>query len=264
MLIDAGAIVERKTWEHVIRTGASGMLHLLVRKNALPRTLPVLAALGDEAAVRAWLEESRERDDAEESSNEQSVIGHALMTACRFKHTDVALRLLERSIALDGELGRRIDRWQSRKAFVEFLAQQPGLLWQETETTPWETFVIFQLARARDRNDLPAFRRWLDDEPWVLQRSFIHVQTELMLPACYQKDREAFIVALLERDPAILHTDPPTPRSSLLVQALSYGNAHLVPILTRIWPLPNDLPHAAGLGDAAAVARWFDATGQPA
>src|SRR5262249_51871908 len=70
--------------------------------------------------------------------------------------------------------------------------------------------------------------------------------------------------ALLERDPALLHTDPaPEGRWSLIVQALSYGNAHLVPTLMRIWPLPNDLPHAAGMGDAAAVARWFDATGQP-
>ena len=266
MLIDAGARVERKTWAHVIKTGASGMLRLLARKNALPQTPAVLAALGDDAAVRARLEESRERDGAEESSNEQIVTGRALMTACRFRHTEVALRLLERAIALDPELGRRIDRWQrseGRKAFVEFLSQQPGLLWHSSETTPWETFVIFQLASARDRNDLPAFRRWLDDEPWVLQRSFIHVQTELLLPACYEKDREAFIVALLERDPALLHTDPPTPRSSLIVQALSYGNAHLVPLLTRIWPLPNDLPHAAGVGDAAAVARWFDATGEP-
>ena len=262
MLIDAGATVERKSWAHVIRTGASGMLHLLARKNALPRTLPVLAALGDDAAVRARLEGSRERDDPEESSNDQIIIGRALMTACRFKHTDIALPLLERSIALDPELGRRIDRWQSRKAFVEFLAQQPGLLWQEPEMTPWETFVICQLASARDRNDLPAFGRWLDDAPWVLQRAFIHVQTRLMLPACYQKDREAFIVALLERDPALLHTDPPPP-SSHIVQALSYGNAHLVPLLTRVWPLPNDLPHAAGVGDAAAVARWFDATGRP-
>src|SRR2546423_6641469 len=251
MLIDAGATVERKTWEHVIRTGASGMLHLLVRKNALPQTLPVLAALGD---------------DAGESSNEQSVISHALMIACRWKHTDIARRLLERAIALDPELGRRIDRWQrsaGRKAFVEFLAQQPGLLWHEFGT-PWETFVILQLASARDRNDLSAFRRWLDEEPWVLGRSFIHVQTDLMLPACYQKDREAFIVALLERDPALLHADPPpTPRSSLIAQALSYGNAHLVPLLTPIWPLPNDLPHAAGMVYAASLARWFDAAGRP-
>jgi hypothetical protein len=261
MLIDAGATVERKTWTHVIRTGASGMLRMLARKNALPHTLPALAALGDDAAVRAWLEESRERDDPEEPWSEQMVIGRALMNACRFTHTDVALRLLERSIALDPELGRRIDRWQSRTAFVEFLARQPGLLWQP-ETAPWERFVILQLAGARDGNDLPAFRRWLDDEPWVLERSFIPVQAGLMLPACYQRGREAFIVALLERDPALLHADPPPP-SSHIVQALSYGNAHLVPLLTRIWPLPNDLPHAAGVGDGAAVMRWFDATGQP-
>ena len=35
-------------------------------------------------------------------------------------------------------------------------------------------------------------------------------------------------------------------------------------MLTRIWPLPDDLPHAAGTGNAAAVARWFDAAGRPA
>jgi len=262
MLIDAGAVVERNTWMHVIRTGASGMLHLLARKNAVPQTLQVLAALGDEAAIRKRLEESGKRDGAEESSNEQSVIDHALMTACRWKHTDIALRLLDRSIALDPELGRRIDRWDSRKAFVEFLSQQPGLLWHE-QTTPWETFVVAQLASARDRNDLAVFRRWLDEEPWVLDRPFVQVQTELMLPACYEKDREAFIVELLDRDAALLHTVPPTPRSSLFVQALSYGNAHLVPLLARIWPVPNDLPHAAGVGDAAAVARWFDRTGRP-
>jgi hypothetical protein len=287
LLIDAGATAERGTWMHVIKTGASGMLHLFARKNALPRTLPVLAALGDDAAVREWLEESHEA----ESFDEQLVITHAFMVACRWKHPDVALRLLDSLIALDPDrrsarysavpetvhtqrfnvavdsvdgLGRRIDRWNSRKAFIEFLMQQPGLLWQEPETTPWETFVIAQLSNARDRNDLPTFRRWLDDEPWVLQPAFIHAQIGLMLPACYEKDREAFIVALLERDPALLHTNPPpTARWSLISQALSYGNAHLVPLLTRIWPLPNDLPHAAGVGDADAVARWFDASGRP-
>lgn len=265
MLIDAGAVVERKTWENVIRPGASGMLHLFARKNVLPETLYVLAALGDTGAVRARLDEGRLRDD-EGGLDERIVVGRAMMSACRFRHTAVALLLLDRAIALDPDLGRRIDGWKSRDAFVEFLIQHPGALWHmRPETTPWEAFVEMQLSDARDRNDLPAFRRWLDDEPWVLRPAFTDVQIELMLPACYQKDREAFIVALLERDPALLHTDPPpTPRSSLLVQAFSYGNAHLVPLLTRIWPLPNDLPHAAGMGDADAVARWFDATGGPA
>jgi hypothetical protein len=264
-LIDAGATVERKTWENVIKPGASGMLHLFARKNALPRTLYILAALGDEEAVRARLDKPRERDDTADP-NERIEIGRALMSACRFKHAGVALRLLERSVALDPDLGRRIHRWQGRggEAFVEFLIQHPDM-WQEPELTPWQSFVVLQLSNARNHNDLPAFRRWLAEEPWVLQPAFMHVQTGLMLPACYEKNREAFIVALLERDPAILHADAP-PRSSwpLIGQALSYGNAHLVPLLTRIWPLPDDLPHAAGVGDRAAVARWFDSAGKPA
>src|SRR3989442_463870 len=170
-LIDAGATVDRSTWEHLIATGAAGMLHLLARKNALPLTLPVLAALGDDEAVRARLEESGERDDAEGPSDEQIVIGRALMNACRFRHTGVASRLLERSVALDPDLGRRIDHWQGRQAFVEFLIQHPGSHWsggptEGRERTPWEAFVIRQLTSALDGNDLPAFRRWLQDEPW--------------------------------------------------------------------------------------------------
>jgi hypothetical protein len=128
--------------------------------------------------------------------------------------------------------------------------------------TAWETFVVLQLGSARDRNDLGAFCRWLDAEPWVLERAFVPAQSGMMLPACYEKEREAFIVELLKRDPALLRADPPPP-STHIVQALSYGNAHLIPLLKRIWPLPNDLPHAAGVGDAAAVSQWFDSTGRP-
>ncbi|HEY4216246.1 MAG TPA: ankyrin repeat domain-containing protein [Gemmatimonadaceae bacterium] len=262
LLIDAGATVQRDTWMHVIRTGASGMLHLLARKNALPPALTVLAALGDDAAVRAQLEARRGPGVEQEYANEQFDIDRAVLVASRFKHTDVALRLLDHSIALDPDLGRRIDRWQGRAAFVEFLIQHPGALWQQPELTPWQAFVALQLAGARNCNDLAAFNRWLDDEPWVLHPPFMHLQIALMLPACYEKGREAFIVALLGRGPALLHAESPPP-SSLVQQALSYGNAHLVPILARVWPLPNDLPHAAGMGDAAAVASWFDETGNP-
>ncbi len=261
MLIDAGATVEQATLENVIKPGAAGMLNLFARKNALPRTLFVLAALGDDEAVRARLVESRERDDAA-GSNERIEIGRALMSACRFRHVGVALRLLERAIALDPDLGRRIDRWQDRKAVVEFLIQHPGILWQGPETTPWEAFVIRQLTSALDDNDLPAFRRWLEEEPWVLQPSFVLVQIGLIERASYGKNREPFIAALLEYDPALLRIKPP-PRSSAIVWALDYGNAHLLPLLTRIWPLPDDLPYAAGTGNATAVARWFDASGQP-
>jgi Ankyrin repeats (3 copies) len=262
MLIDAGITVERSTWEYLIHTGASGMLQLLARKHVLPLTLPVLAALGDDEAVRARLDESQERNDTE-GVNERVVIGRALMNACRFKHTNVALWLVERSVALDPDLGRRIDGWQSRQAFVEFLIQHPASWATEgPETTPWQAFVLRQLTSALDGNDLPAFRRWLQDEPWVLEPLFVHVQIVMIERACWQKNREPFITALLNCDPALLRIEPP-PRSSAIIYALDYGNAHLLPVLTRIWPLPDDLPHAAGAGNATAVARWFDATGHP-
>ena len=264
LLIDAGATVERSTWEHVIWTGGAGMLHLLARMNALPLTLPVLAALGDDDAVRGQLAELSERDDPE-APDERSVVGSALMNACRFKHTGVATRLLERSVALDPDLGRRIDRWEDRQAFVEFLIEHPASVWSggPTEgptTTPWEAFVIRQLTSALGRNDLAAFRRWLQDESWLLQPAFVHVQVAMIERASWD-NREPFITALLESDPALLKTASPPPANALAF-ALAYGHAHLVPTLTRVWPLPDDLPHAAGTGNAAAVARWFNAAGQ--
>jgi hypothetical protein len=35
-------------------------------------------------------------------------------------------------------------------------------------------------------------------------------------------------------------------------------------MLLRIWPMPDDLSHAAGNGEFARVRRWFDAAGRPA
>ena len=31
--------------------------------------------------------------------------------------------------------------------------------------------------------------------------------------------------------------------------AIEYGNTDYVPLLSRIWPVPDDLPHAAGIGE---------------
>ena len=40
-----------------------------------------------------------------------------------------------------------------------------------------------------------------------------------------------------------------------------YANTHLLPLLTRIWPVPDDLAHAAGMGNLARVKQWFDGAG---
>lgn len=40
-----------------------------------------------------------------------------------------------------------------------------------------------------------------------------------------------------------------------------YGNTHLLPMLTRIWPVPDNLAYAAGMGDLARVKNWFGSAG---
>jgi hypothetical protein len=214
----------------------------------LPRTLPILAALGDLDGVRALLE-----------TDDREIVREAFMNACHFKRRHVAAVLLDRSIALDEELGRQIDRWENRTAFVDYLIDHyPAVA---RSTTPWRAFVIRQLTDAMDRDDVTAYATWLDDQPWLLDESCLALQVELLEQATL-KNRAAFITQLLDRDPAVLHH--PLSQSWTLRFAFEYGNAHLVPHLTRIWPLPDDLPTAAGLGNMADVRRWFDAAGQPA
>jgi hypothetical protein len=40
--------------------------------------------------------------------------------------------------------------------------------------------------------------------------------------------------------------------------AFVYAKPHLIPLLTRVWPVTDDLPHAAGAGDIDRVKQWFD------
>jgi hypothetical protein len=75
--------------------------------------------------------------------------------------------------------------------------------------------------------------------------------------------RADFLNALLDLDPAVLHCRVP-PASDVIGVAFTYAKSHLVPTLLRIWPMPDDLPHAAGNGDLARVKKSFDAEGKPA
>lgn len=263
ILIDAGAAVEPSVWQGVIGTGAAGMLRLLHRKGVLPGALPVLAALGDLDGVRTCLDDSDalHASASGRSASNLGTVTEAFMSACRFKHKAVALTLLDRCIVLDADLGRQIDRWRSRSAFVEYLFEHyPAAV--ARSTTPWRAFVMCQLVDAMDEDDLAVFAGWLHSQSWLLADSCLAFQVELIEQATL-KNRGPFIRQLLELNPAISHCSTP-PRSGALIFAFEYGNAHLVPDLMRIWPLPDDLPHAAGLGNLARVERWFDDAGQPA
>jgi hypothetical protein len=118
-----------------------------------------------------------------------------------------------------------------------------------------------QAMRAVD-GDLTAFVNLLQREPWLLSEACVEFQAELIGRATLH-DRGEIITALLDLNPALLRRRPP-PQSSPFGFAFTYARTHLIPILTRIWPLPDDLPHAAGMGNLSRVKQWFDESGAPA
>ncbi len=238
LLIDAGAVVTPSVCERLIESRARGLLQLFQRKGVLPRTLEFLSALGDLDAVRASLDEK---------AHDLAAVNEAFFCACRFRHEAVASLVLERSIALDRELGTHVDGSVGRLAFITFLIEKQSPDFAHSRAAgPWKAFLMGQIMRALHDGDLAAFVRGLQREPWLLGEACVWFQVDLIGGATLN-DRGAFIAALLDLDPALLRRQPPPP-SQAIEFAFTYANTHLLPMLTRIWPLPDDLPHAAGYG----------------
>jgi hypothetical protein len=253
LLVDAGAVATPSICEGLIESRTRGLLQLFERKGLLPRTLRFIAALGDLDAVRTALDDR---------GHDLSAVNDAFMCACRFEHEAVASLLLERAIALDPELGKHIDRSTTRLAFIQYLMKERSLTFTNAAPAgPWQAFLMEQVMRALQSGDMTAFVRGFHEEPWLLGEACVGFQIGLIERATL-RDREAFIIALLDLDPAILRRQPPPPSQAIEI-AVTYAHTHLVPVLTRIWPLPDDLPHAAAMGNLSRVERWFDASGAP-
>jgi hypothetical protein len=254
LLIDAGAVVTPSVVEGLIASRARGLLQLFQRKGLLPRTLKFFSALGDLDAVRTVLEEN---------GNDPAAVNEAFVCACRFEHEAVASLLLERSIALDAELGEHVDGSVGRLTFIRYLIEKRSLDFAHTRAGgPWRAFLMGQVTRAVHDGDLTAFVRGLQREPWLLGEACVWFQVELIGRATLN-DRGEFITALLDLDPALLRRQPP-PQSQAIEFAVTYAKTHLLPVLTRIWSLPDDLPHAAAMGNLSRVKHWFDESGAPA
>src|SRR5262245_14019009 len=206
LLIDAGAVVKSSVCEGLLRSRARGLLLLFQRKGLLPRTLQFLAALGDADAVRAAL-------DANE--NDRAAVSEAFTVACDFEHEAVALLLLDRAIALDPEIGARVDGSVGRLAFTRYFIQNRPR--HATKAGLWNGFVMEQVSRA---DDLTAFAGLLRREPWLLGEAFVEFQADLIAGAALH-GRGEFITALLDLSPAILRRQPP-PRSQAIEFALTY------------------------------------------
>ena len=206
------------------------------------------------------------RTALDENGNDLAAVAEAFTIACGFEHETVASLLLDRAIALDPELGRYVDGSVGRLAFIRyFIDKRPG---HATELGAWKAFVMEQATRAVcshgghstsvtaliGDSDLTAFVLLLQREPWLLGEAFVEFQARIIERATL-KDRGDFITALFDLDPAILRRQPP-PRSQAIEFAFTYVRTHLIPLLTRIWPLPDDLPHAAGMGNLPRVKQY--------
>ena len=265
LLIDAGAVVIPSVCEGILNSRARGLLQLFQRKGLLPRTLKFFTALGDINAVRTALNENE---------NDLSAVTEAFTIACGFEHGAIASLLLNKVIELDPDLGVHIDESVGRQAFIEyFIENRPA---HTTTVGVWKAFVMEQVSRAvyswsgsesslkerRGDSDLQTFVSLLERESWLLDENFVDFQTRIIERAALH-GRGEFITALLDLNPAILRRQPPLP-SQAIEFAFTYANTHVVPILSRIWPVPDDLPHAAGIGDLSRVKQWFDDSGAPA
>jgi hypothetical protein len=254
LLIDAGAVVLPVVCEGILMSRARGLLQLFQRKGLLPRTLKFLVALGDLDAVRAVLS----RD-----GNDLAVVNEAFICATRFHHEAVASVLLDRAIALDPELGKNVDGSLGRPAFIKYFIEGRTMDFADaTRYGPWQAFLMDNVTRAVQDGDLTAFVGGLQREQWLLGEAHVEFQKRLIELAT-MRDHVEFITALLDLGPALLRRQPP-PRSGAIEFAMTYARTHLIPVLTRIWPLPDDLPHAAAMGNLAGVKRWFDESGAAA
>lgn len=265
LLIDAGAVVIASVPEGLLSSRARGLLQLFREKGLLPRSLEFLAAVGDIDGVRAELDEN---------GRHLAAINEAFTIACGFEHEKVASLLLQRSIALDPELGARVDEAVGRVEFIKYyIENRPA---HASEVGLWKAFVMEQVNRAisswsgartstatpMGESDLAEFVHLLEREAWLLGDDLVAFQVEIIERATLH-DRGEFITALLDLHPAILGRQPPPP-SQAIEFAFTYARPHLLPLLARIWPLPDDLPHAAGSGDLSRVKQWFDESGAPA
>jgi len=241
------------------------LLQLFQRKGLLPRTLKFFAALGEIEAVRTALDGNR---------NDLPLVSEAFTIACNFEHEAIASLLLDRVIDIDPELASHVDGSIGRLAFARyFIENRPQ---RATEVGLWKAFVMEHVNRAvyswsggetslkerRGQSDLAAFVSYLHGEPWLLDEDFMEFQRRIIERAALHGHGE-FITALLDFNPAILQRQPPPP-SQAIEFAFTYAHTDVVPVLSRIWSVPDDLPHAAGMGNLSRVKQWFDDAGAPA
>jgi hypothetical protein len=264
LLIDAGAVVAPAVVEGLLNPRSRGMLRLYETKRLLPATLKFFVALGNLERVRACFDANGRSIVSRELEDMLAAVNEAFIVAYRFEHETIAAFLLERYIELDPRLSEQIDGGPGRADFLRYLLTEKSLEFMNVAPeTPWQSFRMHQVVSALMSEDLGAFCDLLRHESWLLEERCIKFQVGLIERATL-RNLPTFIEKFLDFAPALLRQQPP-PRSQAIEFALVYTEPQVIPLLTRIWPLPDDLPTVAGIGSFEQVRRWFDSsTAQPA
>ena len=284
LLIDKGVTIDPRFCIRLVNTGAHEMLAMTERKGVLPRNLRTQAALGKLQAVKDYfsqtgglVDEARPnstllsgyrgaRLDWPDPNNSEYVVGDAFLYACRLGHQDVAFELLARCIEMDSTLGERIQEWLGFDGSISFLLNQapegarfaiPIRYADFGAGIVWQTIVELRLHQAMRADNLSEVRKLLRTEQYVLSDDFVDLQSKLLQVASYSENAIPMIETISNSGAAITTANNP-PDVRAISYALEYGHADYVPLLEKIWEPPDDLPHAAGMGDLARVEKWFD------
>ena len=115
------------------------------------------------------------------NADDLAAVNEAFMYACHLQHATAAALLLDRSITLDAELGRRIDGGPGRSAFVQYFMREQALDFTNADPVgPWQAFVMQQVVRAVDDGDLTSFVDGLRREAWMLADACVKFQVGLI------------------------------------------------------------------------------------
>ena len=283
LLLDAGAVMHPRVYLRAIDTGAHGMLALFDANGVLPENLRTLTARGDLDKVRKCFDPAGAlhdvgRPEAElrtgypgaevdwpDPADDLLIVADAFLYACRLGYRDIAYFLMGRCLQLDDDLRTRVEAWHGKTAFINFLlekrpeAGRQERSYREADDDPgliWRRAVELRLLAALDEGNAESIRDLLATEPFLLGPRYLETQEMLLRVAAYSEGTLPVIEAVIASGAAIA-TGAEPPASRAVSFALEYGHADYVPALSQIWPVPDDLPHAAGLGDMDAVAKRF-------
>ncbi len=283
LLLDAGAAMDPRVYLRAIDTGAHGMLALFDEKGVLPENLRTLTARGDLDPVRGCFDPAGglkdigrpepvlrtgyngAETDWPDPADDRLVVTDAFLYACRLGHRNVAHFLMDRCLQLDDDLRARVEASHGNAGFVDYLLEKrpeggrKACMYREADDEPgliWRRAVELRLLAALDEGDADSIRDLLATEPFLKGPRYLETQEMLLAVAACSQGKLPVIEAVINSGAAITTVDDP-PASRAILYALEYGNADYVPALSQIWPVPDDLPHAAGLGDMEVVEKRF-------